>query len=326
MSVYTWLQGAAQGLIEALGPATSKVELTRDPRGNGSLALIRQGYTLQKFDGPLSGRRLHNFDDVRSLAGWLHKHADAKRTEIAVGGEGAVVTAQLDPRDARGDVVSCRPPTPHHPRLARWLDLFGQPYVSQRDLHRHIVACLEDFLPATGPNGEELGSFGTSLAQQLLRVQLTKGAAVTVELDELGYTRVAGSNRETAISAKLPPRFTVRVPFFLHGPPDAAYDLEVHLSVIEVNAGVAFALDCPGLAVVRHQAVIDVATFLQELLGDAWLVGLGTLNSKPEPKPHEEVAHLFVHHHIEVAGPPPEAEDAEEVVAPAPADTTQAGE
>lgn len=51
---------------------------------------------------------------------------------------------------------------------------------------------------------------------------------------------------------------------------------QIHLSASADERAVTFSLDVPSLDVVRHRAVLEAVGFLRDLLGDGWLVGLGT--------------------------------------------------
>jgi hypothetical protein len=284
--IKAWLISLGAGASRAFGEPSADLQLVEHPKGHADLALVREGYAVQTFPGPEKLARRHTFDDLPSFAEWLKKHAKPASTEILFGRDGTVVAA-LNPSLVTGDIVSCR--LQFHPRQARWANLLPTA-IGQRDLHRHIVGALEDFPEARTQTGEDLGSSGQHLAAQLLRIEVIKGGNLTTQLDELGVTRISGKHEETQVTAKLPPRFSVRFPWFLGARPLAEYSLELLLSVNASDKGVTFKLDAPAYKVVELQALVDAVVYLRELLGEEWLVGLGRLQTEAVPLLSHELA------------------------------------
>lgn len=277
MSIFADIKGflvnLGKGAVAAFGDPSAQIQPLPHPSGKGALVAIRDGYVVTAVPGRDQVLRNHVFDDLVGLAEWLQRHAAPETTEILVDQHG-VVRALLSARSVpAGDVVECR--LQPHPRLARWLAVFGKG-LTQRQIHRLVVGALEDFPRATGTDGTDLGSAGSALAAQFQRIEVVKGGTLDVRLDELGNTRFAGATDSKEIQAKLPPRFSISVPWFIGADPDAAYSLDVHLSAQADDRSVTFGLDAPSLDVVRHRAVLDAVNFLREQLGDGWLVGLGT--------------------------------------------------
>lgn len=276
MSVFADIKGflvnLGKGAVAAFGDPSAQIQALPHPSGKGVLVALREGYTVSTHAGPERVLRQHVFDDLAGFADWLQRHADPAATEILVDQHG-VVRALLDSRAVpAGDVVECR--LQPHPRLARWLVVLGK-MLAQKQIHRLIVGALEDFPRAQAGDGTDLGSAGSILAGQFQRIEVVKGGSLAVHLDELGNTRFAGASDSKEIQAKLPPRFTISVPWFIGADPEAAYDLEVHLSATADERSVTFGLDVPSLDVVRHKAVLEAVDHLRALLGDGWLVGLG---------------------------------------------------
>lgn len=268
-----FLVNLGKGAVAAFGDPSAQIQALPHPSGKGVLVALREGYTVTTHPGRDQVLRQHVFDDLVGLAEWLQRHADPQAAEILVDQHG-VVRALLAARAVpAGDVVECR--LQPHPRLARWLAVLGKP-LTQRQIHRLIVGALEDFPRAQASDGTDLGSAGSALAGQFQRIEVVKGGTIDVRLDELGNTRFAGATDSKEIQAKLPPRFSISVPWFIGADPEAAYDLEIHLSASADERAVTFSLDVPSLDVVRHRAVLEAVGFLRDLLGDGWLVGLGT--------------------------------------------------
>jgi len=272
-SIRSWLTAAALGLVEAVGAPSVAAVATPVPNGKGAIVLVREGYRIEPLAGIDVHQRVHRFDDLVGFSAWLKKHAKPEPTEVLFETTGKV-SAALDPANRYGDIVTAT--LKQHPRLARWLALRGKK-LDQRTLHRHIVSSLEDFPPAQSQSGAPLGSSGEALAAALTKLAVKRDGSLTVTLDELGYTRFAAGDKSTDLTAKIPPKFLIRVPWFLGASPTAIYDIEVHLAVNPGENAITFELEFPAIAVVEHQALLDAVTFLTDELGEEWLVGLGTL-------------------------------------------------
>ena len=264
------------GLVDSLGEISPKVEITRAPDGKSALALVRDGYDVERFSGPQTRRRLHQIEDCASLAAWLLRHADPQTTEILASND--AITAALQPDAAIGDVVHV--PLAAHPRFERWAKLFGElPKISQRALHRHVLACADDFPLRSIEGGGNVGE-GELFASQLAKFNAVRASEVSCEVDELGYVRFAATSDKTTVSGRLPPKIRIQVPIFLgveKGGAEPLYDLDLFLAVEPAEKGPpAFGLTCPELEVVRRRARLDVVEHLRDLLaGTEFLVGLG---------------------------------------------------
>lgn len=279
-AIREWLTAAALGLVEAVGAPSAPVVVTPNPNGKGALVLVRQGYVLGEKPGVDVHQRVHRFDDLGGYAAWLKKHAKPEPTEILFQTDGRV-SAALAPADRYGDIVTAQ--LKRHPRLERWLRLVGK-HLDQRTLHRHIVSSLDDFPRARTTDGHDLGSAGEHLAAGVAKLAVKKDGHVEVTLDDLGYTRFVAGDKNTELTGKLPPKFTIRVPWFLGADPYGTYDIDVHLAVDPDDGGITFELEVPNLAVVEHAALLDAVEFLRGELGEEWLVGLGALGVVAVPR------------------------------------------
>lgn len=276
-NIRTWLSEFARGAVDAFGAPSVKADLTPGPDGKSSFAVLRTGYEVHPLPGREEHQRVHAFDDLGGFAEWLQKHAESVPTEILFDSAGKV-TAGLTPQDRYGDLVTCQLKV--HPRLQRWLGLQGKA-LDQRQFHRHIVSSLDDFPPAKSTDGIALGSSGGPLAAAVQKIAVKRDGKLEVQVDDLGFVTFSGGDQKTAIMGKLPPRFTIRVPWFIGADPSASYDLEVHIAV-DPDA-VTFTLEIPNAEVVKHAALLDAATYLRDQLGQDWLVGLGALKVAPIP-------------------------------------------
>lgn len=273
------VKGFFAGLVDSLGEISPAVKFVPTPDRRNAAALVRHGYEVRGFDGPKINRRTHQIEDAGSLAAWLQKHADAATTEILVSDD--QIVAALRPADINSDIVKV--PLAPHPRWKRWAALLGEePKIGQRKLHRHVLACAQDFPPQPIEGGGAT-SAGEALAMQLAKFNAVRSQECTCEVDELGYVRFAAAAEKTQITGRLPPKFKIRVPLFLgveKSGVEPIYELELFLTVEPAEKGPpAFGLTCPELEVVRRTACLDVVEHLRaKLEGDGskpFLVGVG---------------------------------------------------
>lgn len=255
------------------------------PRGHGAFLVVRDGYKVHEIEGQKRGKRCHVFDDVRSFALWLNRHASAERTQTEILVHKDSIVAALDPEDPHGDRVVCA--LPLHPSFLAWSNVFGRP-LDQVNLHRLVIA-----------EAEALGESAEGFSAALLQLQIATAGDFSAELDALGYMKVAGGTTRQEATVKLPPRFTVRTPIIegvcskyepSEGEPyfiECRYALDVFLQLAVVGeAGskrAQFTLSCPRLEIHQRQARRDAAAYLQALLDPEFLVGLGEVKIEAVP-------------------------------------------
>lgn len=280
------IQNIENGSIMA--PMAVPVDPTEHPRGHGCFLVVRDGYKVHELDGPKRGKRGHVFDDVRSFALWLNRHAtDQKRTEILVHNESIV--AALDPQNPQGDRVVCM--LPLHPSFLAWQSVFGRA-LDQISLHRLVLA-----------EAETLGESAEGFSAALLQLQIATAGDFSAELDPLGYMKVAGGTSKQEATVKMPPRFAVNTPIIegvgrKYEPTtdfvECRYVLDVFLQLAVVGEAGAkraqFTLSCPRLEIHRRQARRDAAAYLAALLESGFLVGLGEVKVDAVPRIVETTA------------------------------------
>lgn len=253
------------------------------PSGSGDLLIVRDGYRVEHVRGRQQGKRGHVFHDLESLAAWLNRHASAEptETEILMRSDG-VVTAALQPSDPHGDVViaTLRP----HPVYAAWAGVLGKA-LDQRAFQQH-VRCYRD----------SLGEQAAALLSFLSQIDVTTGGNSTLKFGVMGDLQLTGVNRKAEMTVSLPSEITVRTPIFdgvrngtggIEPAAEVEYDLLLFLSVDLVGQEEkrpVFTLTCPTLELVRRQAVRDAASYLDLLLNDGFLVGLGEIMLSSVPK------------------------------------------
>jgi hypothetical protein len=277
MSLSELLSGVPD-LLRRLVAAPVAVPITPAPNGQGGLVAVPSGYTVQPLGGRKTGRCEHKIEDVVSLAAWLNRHGDPKRTQVLVGA--VKVSAALDADDPTADLVTC--PLAFHPRFEHWRALLGKT-LSQRDFQQVVLSALSDFPDVTDSKGAVLGNSGSGLAAQLGRFSAKTTEEVEVEYDDHGNAIGAKAGMRHDVSpGKLPRSFVVDVPVLLGvDAPDGQarlYRVELFLAVEQQPKGPpTFTLSCPGLPIVLRNARLDARQYLVGLLYDGFLVGLGEL-------------------------------------------------
>lgn len=252
-----------QQVLTVPSEPTPVLEPLEAPNGDGQHVAVATGYEIKHLPGREVGLRNHRFDDVRSFAAWLNRHATAPtQTEVLLSAE--EVNAVLDPGSAAPEILHCK--LKLHPIFEAWRAAFGLP-LAQKAFHelargfRHSLSEPELILAA------------------LRVVKLAKTGELQSTIDETGATRLAVQSASAELTAKLPPEFVVTCPVYqgIVGTDGSAreYRLEVLLSLDLDGAGPLFTLTCPSLELVKNDARQDVAAMLERELDAGFLVGLG---------------------------------------------------
>jgi len=276
-----------ENIIEQISGAlkidpTPVLEEKANPSGHGTVAVVKEGYRLEKLPGKQKNARKHVFHDPRSLAEWLNREADAGATDILVAQKD--IACCLTPEDPHGDMVRCE--MQHSPEFVAWSGAFAGRSFSQKDLHAFIRGNLQSFSGDGGPVNP-----GKVLASDIQKLSVNSGKEFTGELDPMGYYRFQGGTGRAAVEGSIPPSFEIEIPVFVgvarpNEESEIRYPLEVLVSIDiddDRDEKCSFKLSCPSLPLVLHQARIDTATFLRSLLNDGFLVGLGVLAVQPVP-------------------------------------------
>ncbi len=258
-----------QGIRELASEAeSSRVHLVTAPDGTQKV-IHRQGYAIADLPSAQEGRRRHAFDDVRSFAEWLNRHAKPDGAEVLVGPES--IYAVLDPASPEPEQVTCE--LVKHPALEAWENVFGEP-LKIGELH-DLARAYSDYL-----------SEPDLLLTALRGFSMMSGGEYTHQLDETGATRLVSTSERKDVQVKVPPELELNVPVFagvkvvVTGPEtdvEQNYKLRLFVSLNLDNAPL-FTLTCPGLPLVMKEARDDAAAFLGQQLKDGFLIGLGHLN------------------------------------------------
>lgn len=261
-------------LIEAQEP-TPELRLAANPSGDGQVAVVREGYRVERLAGPRRVVRRHVFEDLRTFAAFVANAAHPATTDILV--DHSEIRARFYPASPTSDEITCR--LLRHPTFAAWVDAIGKP-LSQRDLLRLVRG-----------QAKSLGEQAETLLAKLQQVSVVTSGDFRSEIDATGSTRLFGSTDKTTINVSLPPKFLVVTPIIAgveavgidgeqSGQSERTYVLEVFVSVDPgAGKGVTFTLDCPGLELLLHAARRDAVAFLESLLDKDFLVGIGALKT-----------------------------------------------
>ncbi len=254
--------GETKQVIAESPEAIPEINALESPDGYGHVVAVRDGYTLETLDGRDEGRRIHEFDDIKTFAAYLKRHATGEQTEILLGEN--LVRAAMDPKATRPEIINCS--LNPHPTFAAWAEVFGQA-LSQRAFH----ALVRGFRSAVQDS--------EGILQALRVMSVGKKGEIQSEIDETGATRLNLVSERITMVATVPPEFVLLTPVY-RGVTDAE-DVEIDYAIeILVTIDVehfAFTIEAPALELIKAQARKDVAEMLARELGEPFIVGLGTL-------------------------------------------------
>lgn len=253
-----------------------KLETVDNPNGDGTLALVANGFEIKPLAGPKAHARRSVFSEIASFAEWVKTHTTAPaKADILV--SPSSIDAALDAANVSGDRVTCT----------------LEEHVSFKELRKVLGRELDQkqFLSFVRAN---LGSFdettGQVLTSELRKLSVAIAHDANVEIDELGCTRFSGKTTKTTIEGKIPADFDITIPV-LNQVCDPAtgkertYGIEImiELAVDEEEKAAVFTLTCPALDLILEQARRDAVVWVKHLLGEGFQVGLGTLRLEQVP-------------------------------------------
>ena len=256
--IVRWSEGTVY--VKEQGDPSVSAQLVRKPDGYGSIAIVRDGYKVQEFDGQEEGHCAHIFEDLESFADYMNKHHTAAAVDILV--QDTIVKAIIDTSHRQPETLVCK--MVKDPAWDAWKDIFDRE-LGQRDLQQHIRSWR-----GTIANHE-------ALLTTLAAMQVTTGQVVRSDIDLTGGTRLSSGEGRQDIQVNIPPTITATLPCYegvvVEEPVEAIYELEVLVSV--TPAPLAFKLSCPQLEKHERKARRDFAEHLRGLLDDKFLVSIG---------------------------------------------------
>lgn len=292
MNPKEWIQNLFAGLVRAGGDASPQVVMVKAPNGTESIALVREGYSVQRLPGLSKLQVTHTFSDLESLADWLVREAEPKSAQIVVGPTQVVAAAV--PHDAVSDRVSCK--FDGDPELAVWRAKLGR-VIGQKDLVNLLRATPRILGEATGRDGSSLGGAAEIVAAEVRKLEVARSADVKVEIGANGEIAFQALTDTTSVKGRLPSSLILTTPILrgVRRPGDhddlsadprtwpiATYDIEVLVELEVVDKVAKLTLVAPRLPVYEVEAVADAAAYLRALLafgGGEWLVGCGAFDT-----------------------------------------------
>jgi hypothetical protein len=259
--IVQWREGAMY--VKEQGDPSVEAQLVRKPDGYGSIAVVRDGYRVQEFDGEEEGHCAHIFEDLQSFAEYMNRHY----IEVASGSvdiliQEDTVKAIIDTSHRQPETLVCKMVT--DPAWDAWMGVFDRE-LGQRDLQQHIRSWR-----STIANHE-------ALLTTLAAMQVTTGQVVRSDIDLTGGTRLSSGEGRQDIQVSIPPTIKASVPCYEgveeDEAVDAIYELEVLVSVTPTP--LSFTLSCPQLEKHERKARRDFAEHLRRLLDDRFLVSIG---------------------------------------------------
>ncbi len=250
-----------QVVVEA-PEAIPEINALESPDGYGHVVAVRDGYTLETLDGRDEGRRIHEFDDIKTFAAYLKRHATGDQTEILLGEK--LVRAAMDPKAPRPEIIDCS--LNPHPTFAAWVEAFGQA-LSQRAFHALVRGFRSSVEDCDG------------ILQALRVMSIGKKGEIQSEIDETGATRLNLVSERITMAATVQPEFVLLTPVYCGVTDEAGEEIDYQIEIL-VNIDVEhfqFTIEAPALELIKAQARKDVAGMLSRELGEPFIVGLGTL-------------------------------------------------
>lgn len=262
------LVSALQKLADVQPPTAAPV-LIDNPDGKGAFVVVKNGYEVKQLGGAQKGQRRHTFHDLGSFARWLNRHAAGRDETVEIVASATAVTAGLDPIDPTADVVMCNLTT--HPTAVDWCSIFGKP-LDQKQLHAFLRGHVADFANADA---------ATMLTTELRKLNIVINKDLSAELDERGFLQFQGNTGKAQVGGKIPGDFAIRIPLIMgvmidgSDTDEVTYPLDVLVTMDVNDHGASFTLSAPSLVGVKHQARLDAVAYLEKLLDDGFMVGLG---------------------------------------------------
>lgn len=278
-----------RGMVKDFGVPNPAIDMEDDPNGTfGKVALVRDGYRLERLVGPTDIRRKHHFNSVVSFGEWLRRHANPESTEILFNDtdNANTMAATLDPFDQNSSFVTCA--LAEHPRVEEWNAMFDR-CMDQRELWKFVRSHLADFTEAVDNDGDSLGSYGIILARTLQNLVVKKSGSFQQTINNAGNTVVVAKDDKTEFPSELPASFFINIPLLrditvqdaVTGEEiESTHRLEVFLE-IDTDDGIEIKLSCPDLAVAmfveRERAMDCLGRVLAKPDQPGFLVGRGYL-------------------------------------------------
>lgn len=250
-----------QFLYDKLAPGSHAPASSPVPTdANGAFVTVRSDHKIERLSGRAAqpGRR-HTFANPESFAAFVVKHwPNADEVEILA--DTTKITAINKAAWFRDVLVG---DMRKHPDWIAWTALLNQPR-AQRSLYMAMV-----------PIARCLGNGDNAVPEQIRTLEVSGGSESTSSLSENGVWTVVASKAGKEVRSKLPGSFHITTPVYLGGPPQT---MEIKIMLDESGDSMLFRLVAVDREIVEIAAYEERVDRLRELLGSAYLVGMGTLS------------------------------------------------
>lgn len=252
-----------QFLYDKLAPGSHAPAVSPVPTdANGAFVTVRNDHKIERLSGRAAqpGRR-HTFANPESFAAFVVKHwPNADEVEILA--DTTKITATNKAAWFRDILVG---DMRKHPDWLAWTALLSGTY-EQRPLYLKmvpIVRCL--------PDGDK------GVPDQVRSLNVVASAENKSELSEQGVWTIVSGTKGQEVRSKLAGSFKITTPVYLDGPP---YTMEIKfiLHPGEMGSAMKFQLVAIDREIVEIEAYEERVDRLRGLLGDAYLVGMGTMS------------------------------------------------
>lgn len=255
-----------------------------ETQSGAEVFVVHRDYRVVWEKDPPTDRRRHFFASIIDFCEYLKRKADPEKTEIFV--EEGEIVADFCNEIAHTDLIRCGLSV--DARFAPWVPaITGATKLSQGGFLRLLRQSGAILLPDV--RGALMATLGA--------LKVTTGEAFEMHIDESGVTRFAGASRNQEFSGRIPPSVALLTPIFdgvkvpvvletLRSEADEApaeaelelaeYTLECFIEMEVKNGQASFNLDCPEYDAQLLQARRDAANWVRHLLGEQWLVSMGT--------------------------------------------------
>lgn len=267
------LSDLLQSIVHALHPAPTPT-LVAAPDGLQRVALVPEGYTLERLAGPKGSRPSHIFHDVRDLCSYLKIRADPTTTDVLL--RDGQIMADLDASTPHAGRVSCQ--LLSHPLWLLWARMLGQPLATE-DLLEGLRAVRETLPPPKDGQPAQADVLISSLGS----FSVISVGEYKTETDRLGNVSFRGATEKTSVTDTVPASVTVHAPLIAGIQRledgrlvEAVYKIPVLLKLrIGKDKAPSWTLSAPTLPLIKAEALADAVAYVRHLLGDGWLVGMG---------------------------------------------------
>lgn len=255
---------------------TPELQLVVHPNGSDMLAVVQEAgdrWKMVEVPGRRRARREHTMSSLDSFVRLMRRLGTPWMTDIAVHSacDRLHVYARLNAYEVHSDEI--RAELLPHPKVFPWLKAIQSgeqlTVLGLHELVRESLDVIED-------------EVGQVILGKLARMSTVNTDAIEIGIAENGLVELAGANRQTNVSEKLPARFWLRAPLYM-GAGDYVSEsrIEVFLAAGKVGGTLTFTPRAK-LALVIFQAEAEAVTKLGKAL-EGFEVGAGLLGYEAAP-------------------------------------------